>query len=140
MPLHRVYAAKGIFSPEEKRAIAQSITRIYDAIPIPSFYTVVVFIDLERDSIFVGGEANARFVRIVSQHLARSYSTAEEAAKVVDLIQDAFAPYVRDRGLDWESHVEYVDREGWRENGLRPPMPKTDAEKTWIELDKPVPY
>lgn len=61
-------------------------------------------------------------------------------SQVVDLIQDAFAPYVRDRGLDWESHVEYVDREGWRENGLRPPMPKTDAEKTWIELDKPVPY
>ncbi len=82
MPLHRVYAAKGIFSPEEKKAIAQSITRIYDAIPIPSFYTVVVFVDVERDSIFVGGETNARFVRIVSQHLARSYSNAEEAAKV----------------------------------------------------------
>ena len=82
MPLHRVYAAKGIFTPEEKGAIAQSITDIYNAIPIPPFYTVVVFVDVPEDSIFVGGKANARFVRIVSQHLARSYSTAEAAAKV----------------------------------------------------------
>jgi len=47
---------------------------------------------------------------------------------------------VRDRGLDWESHIEYIDRSSWRENGLRPPMPDTDAEKKWIELNKPVPY
>lgn len=82
MPLHRIYAAKGTFSPSEKQAIAQSITKIYDAIPIPSFYTVVVFVDVDADSIYVGGKPNARFVRIVSQHLARSYTTPEASAKV----------------------------------------------------------
>ncbi|EIE26123.1 hypothetical protein COCSUDRAFT_61117 [Coccomyxa subellipsoidea C-169] len=120
MPLHRIYAAKGTFSPPEKKAIAQSITNIYNSIPIPAFYTVVVFIDVDEESIFVGGESNARFV--------------------IDLIQDAFAPYVRDRGLDWESHVEWVEREFWRENGMRPPLPNTEAEKKWVELNKPVPY
>jgi hypothetical protein len=62
------------------------------------------------------------------------------ACAQVEAIQEAFAPYVRDRGLDWESHIEYIDRSSWRENGLRPPMPDTDAEKKWIELNKPVPY
>lgn len=81
MPLHRIYAATGTFSPPEKKAIAQSITNIYNSIPIPAFYTVVVFIDVDEESIFVGGESNARFVRIVSQHLARSYSTPEASAK-----------------------------------------------------------
>ena len=100
-------------------------------------------------------------------------------------------PYVRDRGLDWEIHIEQVspsflerrqgpsdahassfgnscgsgacdlpllrtspvlrllmrvrcamqhERETWRENGLAPPMPGTDAEKHWIEVDKAVPF
>lgn len=59
---------------------------------------------------------------------------------MVDAIQDAFAPYVRERGLDWESHIEWIDHESWIENGLRPPPPDTDAEKLWIALNKPVPY
>lgn len=74
------------------------------------------------------------------QRAMLSDSLLNSQSQVVDLIQAAFAPFVRDRGLDWESHVEYVEREGWRENGLRPPMPNTEAEKRWIELDKPVPY
>ena len=32
------------------------------------------------------------------------------------------------------------ERETWRENGIAPPMPGTDAEKYWIEVDKAVPY
>ena len=33
-----------------------------------------------------------------------------------------------------------MERETWRENGLAPPMPGTDAEKHWAEVDKAVPY
>ena len=58
----------------------------------------------------------------------------------MEALQAAFHPFVRDRGLDWEIHVEWHGRETWRENGLRPPMPDTEAEKLWIKLDKPVPY
>ncbi len=32
------------------------------------------------------------------------------------------------------------ERDTWRENGIAPPMPGTDAEKYWIEVDKAVPY
>lgn len=60
--------------------------------------------------------------------------------QVLNGIQNAFAPYVRDRELDWEIHIEWMEREWWRENGLRPPMPNTDAEKKWVELNRPVPY
>ena len=60
--------------------------------------------------------------------------------QIVDAIQAAFHPFVRDRGLDWEFNVEWHDRETWRENGLKPPMADTDAEKLWIKLDKPVPF
>ena len=59
---------------------------------------------------------------------------------MVEAIQSAFTPYVSERGLDWEIHIEYIDRSSWRENGLRPPMPDTEAEKLWINLNKAVPY
>ena len=49
MPLHRVYAAKGVFKAEEKAAIAESITRVYSV--LPPFYVVVVFVDVEEDSL-----------------------------------------------------------------------------------------
>ena len=33
-----------------------------------------------------------------------------------------------------------IERDLWRENGLAPPMPGTDAEKHWAEVDKAVPF
>lgn len=82
MPLHRIYAAKGIFSPAEKEAISQAITKVYSS--LPPFYVVVVFIDVQEDSMYVGGKSNARFVRIVTQHLARAVSetTPESSERV----------------------------------------------------------
>ena len=87
-----------------------------------------------------GKTTNGRFVRIVTQHLARTGISSERMAQVVAAIEEAFAPYVRERGLDWEIHTEEMERDGWRENGIRPPMPDTDAEKLWVKLNRPVPY
>ena len=39
---------------------------------IPRFYVVVTFVEAEKDSFFVGGKLNTKFVRIVSHHLART--------------------------------------------------------------------
>ena len=38
---------------------------------------------------------------------------AEREKKVLDAIEDAFAPYVKDRGLDWEIHIEQVMTQQW---------------------------
>ena len=52
------------------QAIAERITTVYSL--LPKFYVVVVFIDVDQDSFFIGGSHNDSFVRIVSQHLART--------------------------------------------------------------------
>lgn len=41
--------------------------------------------------------------------------------------------------LTWLAGIQ-MERETWRENGLAPPLPGTDAEKHWVEVDKAVPY
>jgi phenylpyruvate tautomerase PptA (4-oxalocrotonate tautomerase family) len=53
------------------QAIAQRVTELYGKF-MPKFYVVVVFLDVEPDSFYIGGKSNTRFVRIVSQHLART--------------------------------------------------------------------
>ena len=52
------------------QAIAERITKVYNH--LPSFYVVVVFIDTDAQSFYIGGKPNDRFVRIVTQHLARA--------------------------------------------------------------------
>lgn len=80
MPLHRIYSAKGVFSPSDKEAIARNITNIYSV--LPKFYTVVTFVDVDEDSIYVGGKANSRFVRLATQHLARENTNPDRAEMV----------------------------------------------------------
>jgi phenylpyruvate tautomerase PptA (4-oxalocrotonate tautomerase family) len=78
MPLHVIHTAKGVLAPEDKEAIAAAITKVYSQ--LPPFYVVVTF--YESDFFFIGGKHNNKFVRIVTQHLARDYSTPDATDKV----------------------------------------------------------
>ena len=50
MPLHRIYAAPGTFSVEDKAAISERITAFYTAPPVnlPAFFVTVLFIDVQK--------------------------------------------------------------------------------------------
>ena len=50
---------------------------------LPPFYVVVVFLDVDDSSFFIGGKPNNKFVRIVSQHLARDRTSPEDTARVI---------------------------------------------------------
>ena len=49
---------------------------------LPKFYVVVTFVEAEEDSFFIGGKPNSKFVRIVTQHLARDASSPEATEQV----------------------------------------------------------
>jgi len=42
--------------------------------------------------------------------------------------------------LEWEHHIYETPRDLWRIQGLDPPPQFSDAEKLWIEKNKPVSY
>lgn len=138
MPLHRFYTAPGIFSAEDKEHISQRLTKYYTNVGLPAFYCVVIFLEVPDDSILVGGKPAPKFVRVVSQHLARTMNGYEAKQRSVNALEEAFRPYVKDRGLDWEIHIEEVPRDTWHTNGIVPPMPGTDAEKEWVKANKPL--
>jgi Putative oxalocrotonate tautomerase enzyme len=45
--------------------------------------------------------------------------------------------FVRDRGLDWEIHIDDTPRNQWTVQGMRPPDSGSDEEKRWIRENRP---
>jgi len=104
---------------------------------------------LQVDDIYIGGlnhterkqKMNGKpFVRIVSQHLAR---TATEPAQREDLMKRLDATleeHIKSKGCEYEIHVEEPPADLWLMSGNVPPAPGSEAEKKWMELDKAEPY
>ena len=42
MPLRKIHHPAGACTAEEKKEFAEAITRVYQAVPIPRFYAVII--------------------------------------------------------------------------------------------------
>ncbi|KAF7976108.1 hypothetical protein HWV62_7537 [Athelia sp. TMB] len=138
MPLHRLYAPVGLYSDQDRKDIAAAITEVYKI--LPRFYVVVLFIDLPATHYFVSGKNEDKFLRIGVEHLARYFGDDETKRKFLDVYETALKPWTKDRGIDWEVQIAQEDRALWNENGMSPPLPNTEDEALWRELNKAVPY
>jgi phenylpyruvate tautomerase PptA (4-oxalocrotonate tautomerase family) len=138
MPLWKVYHPEAAFSAEDKKVIAEKITRIYRM--LPSFYVGVVFQPIPKDSFFVGGEPADDFVRIWVDHIARTFADEEIKGRFLAACAQVFDPYVAQRGLRWEMHVDETPFSLWTIQGLRPPPPGSAAEAGWIAENRATPY
>ncbi|CAE6529387.1 hypothetical protein RSOLAG22IIIB_08201 [Rhizoctonia solani] len=145
MPMHRIYATTGLYSTEEKQALAKAITSAYTVNPrggpgLPPFYVVVLFIDLPEDSFFIGGEKHKSFVRFNVQHLARHFKNKEEKLGFMRIYEEKLKPFTFDKGLDWEVNIDLADPLTWHENGMSPPAPNTDGELLWFHQNKAIQF
>jgi phenylpyruvate tautomerase PptA (4-oxalocrotonate tautomerase family) len=101
MPMHRIYIAEGLYTSTEKAALAKAITSLYSPI-LPAFYVVVLFVDLPKDSFFISGELNDKFVRFNVQHLARQFDANAKKLEFMKAYEQTLKPFTADKGLDWE--------------------------------------
>ena len=138
MPLWKIYHPENAFSAQDKQALSQAITALYSR--LPKFYVGVVFQEVAKDSFFVGGEPTDKFVRIWVDHIARTLPTPEAKAWWINACDEALAPYIRDRGFDWEFHIDETPFDLWSIQGLRPPPANSQAEARWIAENKASPY
>ncbi|KAF7337363.1 Tautomerase-3 domain-containing protein [Mycena sanguinolenta] len=136
MPLHRIFAPKGLYTPSDKAALAQAITAVYAS--LPAFYVVVLFVELESDDFFVGGKATKRMVRISVEHLARNFSDDALKRRFMDRYETALAPFTKARGIDWEVQITDCDRLLWNINGMAPPQENSEEEKIWKQENRAV--
>lgn len=137
MPLWKVYHPEDAFTDAEKQALAARITALYER--LPEFYVGVVFQAVRPGDFFIGGEPRENFVRIWVDHIARTLPTEELRRWWVGQCDEALAPFIRDKGLDWEFHIDETPFDLWSIQGFRPPMPDTEDEKRWKRENRPSP-
>jgi phenylpyruvate tautomerase PptA (4-oxalocrotonate tautomerase family) len=140
MPLWKIHHPAGEYSVDDKKGFAGAITQVYDAVPIPRFYVVVIFEDVLADSFYVGGEPHGRFVRIQVDQMARTLPGPVIREWWVRNLDEVIAPWVRDRGYDWEFTITEPPFDLWSLQGQIPPPFESAAEKRWIKENKATPY
>ncbi|KAK0461805.1 putative oxalocrotonate tautomerase [Desarmillaria tabescens] len=135
MPFHRFYVPQGLYSPCDKRSIAEAVTEVYAKAGLPRFYVVVNFIEVSEENFYVSGKSTTDFVRISIHHIARHLPS-----QVVFRYEKAIEPFTKGRGIRWEIQIAEMDRDLWNENGMNPPLGGSDGELLWRKLDRAIPY
>ncbi|KAJ6590855.1 putative oxalocrotonate tautomerase [Mycena sp. CBHHK59/15] len=107
MPLHRFFVPKGMYSQEDKAAIAAAVTAVYSM--LPPFYVVILFIDIDPANFFVGGKSTGNFLRIAVEHIARQFTDDKAKRNFMDRYEKVLEPFTRGRGIDWEVQISDVD-------------------------------
>jgi len=138
MPLWKIYHPVGAFAADDKRAFAQRITELYAALPLPRFYVNIIFLEIPKDSFYIGGEPVGDFIRISIEHIARTTSD-DRKAWWLERTNEAIAPWVKDRGFRWELHIDETPFDLWSVQGYRPPPADSEDEKRWAQENRPSP-
>ena len=87
--------------------------------------------EVEPEAFLVGGEQRKKFVRISIEHIARTMTDDDTKLKFFASVNEVIAPYVGNRGYDWELNVQEMPFDLWRVQGFFPPRPDTEDEKRW---------
>lgn len=140
MPLWKVYHPADAYTAEDKKNLSERLTGLYAAIPIPKFYVVVLFEEVARGSCFVGGEPHNEFVRFKVEHIARTLPGPVIREWWVRKVDEIIAPFVRDRGFDWEVSIDETPFDLWSLQGEIPPPFESVAEKRWVKENKASAY
>lgn len=138
MPLWTIYHSPDAFSDDDKARLAAEITDVYAPF-MPRFFVGIVFKAVDEKNLFVGGLPAKRFVRFVLEHIAREFPDRKASKRFIDRINQVIAPYIGDRGLDWEIHIDETPFDLWSINGFYPPRQGTADEARWMAENRPSP-
>lgn len=137
MPLWKVYHPVGAYTAEEKHELSKRIADVY--FMLPRFYVGVIFHEVPETSFYIGGHPTRNFVRIHTDHIARQMDSEAQKTMFLARVEEAIAPFIKDRGFDWEFHVDETPFDLWTIQGMRPPRAETEDEKRWIVENRPSP-
>lgn len=140
MPLWKIHHPVGAYTDEDKKEFSETITRVYEAVPIPKFYVVILFEEVSANNFYVGGETRDDFVRINIDQMARTLPGPIIREWWTRSIDAVIYPWVGERGYDWEFTITEPPFDLWSLQGEIPPPFESVAEKRWIAENKATPY
>ncbi|MGQ0465529.1 MAG: tautomerase family protein [Sporichthyaceae bacterium] len=136
MPLWKIYHPTGAYTEEDKKEFSAAVTSMYAKVPIPEFYVVCIFEEMPPATIFVGGERDDNFVRIKVDQIARTMAGGVVRDWWVHTLDNLYAPWVRDRGYNWELSIDETPFDLWTLQGIIPPPFESAGEQRWIKENK----
>ena len=141
MPYWEIFTPAGAFTPEDKQNLSKDLTKVYvDFVNLPEFYVVIRFHEMAENEMYVGGVPQTNFVRLVVDHIARQMDDPEFRKLAMSVFEATIAPYIRDRGYNWEIHFDETPVDLWRVQGLAGPPAESDLERLWAKENRPIPY
>ena len=140
MPLWKVYHPVGAFTAEDKKQLAEALTDVYAGVPIPKFYVVIIFEEVAEDSCFVGGKLHNKFIRFKIDQIARTIPGPVLREWWMRTLETVIAPFVKERGYDWEISIDETPCDLWSLQGELAPPFESVAEKRWVKENKASPY
>ena len=78
-------------------------------------------------------------MRISVDHIARQIRDEETKTRFLEGVRRQLSPFIADRGLRWEMHVDETPFSLWSIQGLRPPVPGTPEGEKWRLDNRPSP-
>ena len=93
----------------------------------------MIFEEVAAELSDVGGASHGKFVRLKLEHMARTLPGPIVREWWVKAVDQLIAPYVRDRGYDWEVTIDEVPADLWSLQGEIPPPFDLHAEKRWVK-------
>lgn len=141
MPLWKVHYPKGVYDAQDRQAFAARVTDLYaeSGVKLPRFYVSVMFHEFAPDEFFMGGEPAERFVRIIIDQIARQTPEPERRKRWMGMVNRWMAPFLEERGLHSEIHIDNTPTEFWTIDGILPPPAGSADERRWAEENKPSP-
>ncbi|OAA74905.1 Tautomerase [Akanthomyces lecanii RCEF 1005] len=140
MPFWNIYHSTGVFTDQDKAAIARGATEFYSRAGLPAFYVHTLFTSMERENSFTGGKLHSTpFVLIEVAHVARNWDGKKEHAEHIKKgIDRVMMPFTTDKGI----HLEYAVLEGpaalWRIDGVDPPEAFGPDDKDQAEVNRKI--
>ncbi|KZL63296.1 metallo-beta-lactamase domain protein [Colletotrichum incanum] len=140
MPLWTFSHSAGAFTAEEKRDLAEAITKLYTDVGLPAFYVNVQFISLGEDDIWYGAKPHPKFTMVSIVHVAQNVQTHPDKAKkaFISAVDNILTPRMTKKGMGWEYYVMEGPREFWKIDGIVPPPTGSEMEKLWAQHNRPV--
>lgn len=123
------------FSAEEKRTIAEGMTKLYSSVGLPPFYSNTHFIEFEPENIYCGGVPQKSVTTVAIYHVARTFGSPQIQDFFMKALDDVLRPILKPKGIKWESAIYEGDIEYWRINGLIPPAQGSEMEKKWFDAN-----
>ena len=77
----------------------------------------MIFEEVAAGSVYVGGASHEKFVRFKIDHMARTMPGPVIREWWVKAVDKLIAPYVKDRGYDWEVTIDELPADLWSIQG-----------------------